>query len=182
MGGYSASSTNVNFAYSTALQTAYDLHVLARRLDEIQIVRAAQVALAVDGWVGGHRDAFDSKMSTEGTDVATIRGALVTLAGKFASEWAAAWGEQDRINFARYVEEQKEEDSWVEDGAELVVGEDDYGAPPADPPVPQAPGYAPTREPKHRDHERNENTTYRRTMEAPVPPLSDTPRPRHADA
>jgi hypothetical protein len=181
MGGYSASSTNVNFAYSTALQAACDLHVLARIIYEKHTARADEAALAVDGWVGGHRDTFDTKMSTEGTDVETIRGALVTLAGKFASEWAAAWGEQDRINFARYVEKQKEDDSWVEDGAELVVGEDDYGEPPADPPVPQAPGYEPTRAPMHQDHENTESFNYRRTMDAPIPP-ADRPGVPHAAA
>ncbi|MDD9370721.1 MAG: hypothetical protein PV358_11460 [Acidimicrobiales bacterium] len=167
MGGYSASSTNVNFDYATALQAACDLYVLSRVVADKHRSRAGEAALAVDGWVGGHRDTFDTKLSTEGTDVETIRGALVTLAGKFASEWAAAWGEQDRINFARYVEKQKEEDSWVEDGAELVVGEDDYGAPPDDPPVPQAPGFAPTRAPKHVEFE---NADRPRTMDAPDAP------------
>jgi hypothetical protein len=164
MGGYSASSTNVNFAYATALQAAHDLHKLAGVIFDKHDARAGEAVLAVDGWEGGHRDTFDTKMTTEGTDAETIRGALVTLAGKFASEWAAAWGEQDRINFARYVQKQKDDDSWVEDGAELVVGEDDYGEPPADPPVPQAPGYAPTRAPIHPEHE---NADQPRTMAAP---------------
>ena len=153
MGGVSASSTNVNFAFATALSAARDLHALAGVLYTKHDARAGEATTAVDGWEGGHRTTFDTKMTTEGTDVESLRGALVTLAGKFASEWAAAWGEQDRINFARYVQAQKEEDSWVEDGTELVVGEDDYGAPPDDPPVPQAPDYEVTRAPMHTEYE-----------------------------
>lgn len=168
MGGYSASSTNVKFDYATALQAACDLYALSRVVADKHRSRADEAALAVDGWVGGHRDTFDTKLSTEGTDVETIRGALVTLAGKFASEWAAAWGEQDRINFARYVEKQKKDDTWVEDGTELIVGEDDYGAPPDDPPVPQPPDYAPTREPKNRDFENPPASPFPRTMGAPT--------------
>src|SRR5918998_116128 len=114
MGGVSASSTNVNFAFATALSAARDLHTLAGVLYSKHDARAGEATTAVDGWEGGHRTTFDTKMTTEGTDVESIRGALVTLAGKFATEWAAAWGEQDRINFARYVQAQKEEDSWVE--------------------------------------------------------------------
>ena len=163
MGGVSASSTNVNFAFATALEAARDLHTLAGVLYSKHDARAGEATTAVDGWEGGHRTTFDTKMTTEGTDVEAIRGALVTLAGKFASEWAAAWGEQDRINHARYVQHEKDQDSWVEDGTELVVGEDDYGEPPSDPPVPQPPDYAPTRAPIHPEFE---NSDQPRTMAA----------------
>jgi hypothetical protein len=92
-------------------------------------------------------------MSTEGTDADTIRSALVTLANRFASEWAAARGEQDRINHARYVQHEKDNDSWGENAGEFFVGEDDYGGPPEDPRVPEAPDYAVTREPIHPEFE-----------------------------
>lgn len=153
MGGYSASSSNVNFDFATALQAARDLYALSGVLNTKHDARATESSTAKDGWEGGHRDTFDSKMTTEDTDAGTIRSALVTLANRFASEWAAARGEQDRINHARYVQHEKDNDSWVEDGAELVVGEDDYGAPPANPPVPEPPDYEPTRDPVHPEFE-----------------------------
>jgi hypothetical protein len=153
MGGYSASSANVNFAYGLALQAARDLYTLSGVVRTKHDARATEGTLAVDGWEGGHRTTFDGKMAAEGTDVDAIAGALVTLANLFASEWSAARGEQDRINHARYVQHEKDNDSWVEDGAELVVGEDDYGAPPEDPPAPEAPDYAVTREPVHAEFE-----------------------------
>lgn len=153
MGGYSASSSNVNFAYDTALQAARDLYTLSGAVNTKHDSRATEGSLAVDGWEGGHRSTFDTKMTAEGTDAETVRSALVTLADTFASEWAAARGEQDRINHARYVQHEKDDDNWVEDGAELVVGEDDYGAPPDNPPVPDAPDYAVTRDPVHPEFE-----------------------------
>jgi len=153
MGGYSASSANVNFAFDTALQAARDLYALAGVVDTKHDSRATEGTKAVDGWEGGHRSAFDSKMTTEGTDAESIRSALVSLANKFASEWALARGEQDRINFARYVKAETDDDNWVEDGAELVVGENDYGEPPANPGVPVSPDYQPTRAPIHPEYE-----------------------------
>lgn len=153
MGGYSASSSNVNFAYDTALQAARDLYTLSGVVNTKHDSRATEAGLAIDGWEGGHRSTFDTKMTTEGTDAETMRSRLVTLADKFAAEWSAARGEQDRINHARYVQHEKDDDNWVEDGAELVVGEDDYGAPPDNPPVPEAPDYAVTRDPVHPEFE-----------------------------
>jgi hypothetical protein len=153
MGGYGASGNNVNFAFDLALEAARDLHALAGVVHDKHSARTGEAALAVDGWEGGHRDTFDGKLSTENTDTETVRAALVALAGKFASEWAAARGEQDRINQARWVQQQKDDDSWVEDGAELIVGEDDYGPPPDDPRVPEPPDYRPTRDPIHPEYE-----------------------------
>jgi hypothetical protein len=153
MGGYGASGSNVNFAFDLALEAARDLYELAGVVQTKHQARADEATRCVDGWEGGHRASFDSKMSNENTDAGTIRAALVALAGKFASEWAAARGEQDRINQARWVQQQKDDDSWVEDGAEWIVGEDDYGPPPEDPPVPEPPDYQPTRDPIHPEYE-----------------------------
>ena len=153
MGGYGASGSNVNFAFDLALQAASDLYELSGVVNTKHSARAGEATLAVDGWEGGHRDTFDGKLSTENSDAEAIRAALVTLAGKFASEWAAARGEQDRINQARWVQKQKDDDNWATDAAEWVVGEDDYGPPPDDPPVPQPPEYAATRGPIHPEFE-----------------------------
>ena len=153
MGGYGASGSNVNFAFDVALQAARDLYELAGVVQAKHSARTGEAALVVDGWEGGHRTTFDGKMSTESTDAEAIRAALVALADKFASEWAAARGEQDRINQARWVQQQKDDDSWVEDGAEWIVGEDDYGPPPEDPRTPGSPDYMPTRDPIHPEYE-----------------------------
>lgn len=153
MGGYSASSANVNFAYTAALQAARDLHSLSGIVKDKQDARATEATKAVDSWVGGHRTTFDSKMSTEGTDADNVSSALVALANRFATSWSEARGEQDRINHARYVQHEKDEDSWTEDAGEWFVGEDDYGAPPENPPVPEPPHYGVTRDPIHPEFE-----------------------------
>jgi hypothetical protein len=153
MGGYSASSSNVNFAFDLALQAARDLHELSGVFTSKQQARSTEADKATDEWVGGHRDTFNSKMSTEGTDADTISGGLVRLANLFATKWAEARGEQDRINFARYVQHEKDDDGWGENTVEFFAGEDDYGEPPANPPTPEAPGYAATREPIHPEFE-----------------------------
>ena len=146
-------AANVNFAFDEALQAARDLYELSGVVDTKHDARADEARRAVDGWEGGHRLAFDTKLTTEGSDAETIRAALVSLAATFASEWAAARGEQDRINHARYVKHEKDNDSWAEDGVEWIAGEDDYGAPPGDPDVPEPPGYEPTRDPVHPEFE-----------------------------
>jgi hypothetical protein len=153
MGGVSASTRNVNFAFDLALEAARDLYALSGVVTSKHDARATEAGLCVDGWEGGKRADFDAKMSTEGSDVSTISGALVTVANRFASEWAAARGEQDRINFARYVENERDNDGWLEDGAEFFTGENDLGAPPENPPVPMSPDYAPTRDPIHPEFE-----------------------------
>jgi hypothetical protein len=153
MGGVSASSANVNFAFDTALEAARDLYSLAGVVRSKHSARADEAELAKDGWEGGKRTDFDAKLTTEGSDVDTIAGALVTLADRFASEWAAARGEQDRINFARYVQDERDNDSGWENAGEFFAGENDLGAPPGNPPVPDAPDYAPTRDPIHPEFE-----------------------------
>lgn len=153
MGGVTASTTNVNFAFDQALQAARDLYSLSGVVTSKHDARVTEGGLCVDGWEGGKRTDFDGKMSTEDTDVDTISGALVTLASRFASEWADARGEQDRINFARYVENERDNDGWLENGAEFFAGENDLGSPPENPPVPVSPDYEPTREPMHAEYE-----------------------------
>jgi hypothetical protein len=153
MGGVSASSSNVNFDFDGALEAARDLYSLSGVVRTKHGTRADEAELAKDGWEGGYRSDFDSKLSNEGTDVDTIAGALVSLANLFASEWANARGEQDRINFARYVQNERDNDGGWENAGEFFAGENDLGAPPDNPAVPDAPDYAPTREPIHPEFE-----------------------------
>ena len=153
MGGVSASTANVDFAFDRALEAARDLYALSGVVTAKHESRATEAGLCVDGWEGGHRQDFDTRMSTEGTDVSTISGALVTLANRFAAEWAAARGEQDRINFARYVQNERDDDGWGENFGEFFAGENDLGSPPDNPAVPVSPDYAPTRAPIHPEFE-----------------------------
>ena len=74
------------------------------------------------------------------------------MANLFATKWAEARGEQDRINFARWVQAEKDNDGWLENTVDFFY-EEDHGEPPGNPPVPSAPGYWPTRDPIHPEFE-----------------------------
>ena len=41
-----------------------------------------------------------------------MKGALRSLADLFAAKWAEARGEQNRINWARWVQAEKDDDNW----------------------------------------------------------------------
>lgn len=150
---HAAPRANVDVAFDEALQCACDLYALSGVVTTKHEARVSEAALCVDGWEGGHRTDFDAKMTAEDTDVGTVSEALVTLADLFATTWAEARGEQDRINFARYVGDERDSDGWGENALELFTGENDLGAPPGNPPVPESPDYAPTREPIHPEYE-----------------------------
>jgi hypothetical protein len=153
MGTPAANSHDVVFAYGTALQAARDLNALAIEIHEKQTAWAGEAAKAVIGWEGGHRDFFNSNLITLGTDAAFIIGGLTLLADLFAAAWATARGEQDRINWARWVQAQKDDDWWGEDVVDFFY-EEDMGEPPADPPRPTAEdGYQPTRQPIHPEYQ-----------------------------
>ncbi len=148
-GSTTAASADVKFNFELALRAARDLHALSRRVTSGQQARADAAGLARPDWEGPKRDSFDTKVRNEDTTATNVAEGLVALANAFASQWAKARGEQDRINFARYVDKEVNDDSWGENAVEYFSGEDDYGSPPGDPPVPSAPGYAATRQPMY---------------------------------
>ena len=150
---YTASGTNVDFAFGLALEAAADLWALAGEVRAKQGDRIDLSSRCIVDWRGPHRDHFDRLMRTEETDADTVADALIALANEIALAWSRARGEQDRINHARWVEHEKSQDSWAEDAGEFFTGEDDYGAPPEDPPVPTGPDFAPTRAPIHPEFE-----------------------------
>jgi hypothetical protein len=58
---------------------------------------------------------------------------LYAFSRQIAEGWAAARGQQDRINNARYVQTDIEDDSLLEDVGEFFGGETDYGRPAQNP-------------------------------------------------
>lgn len=152
-GTASANSQNVDFAFDLALEAARDLWALALDVRSLQDQRATAASGARPDWSGPKRDDFDTKMGREGTDATTVADGLIALAATFAEAWAEARGQQDRINFARYVQHEIEDDNWAEDTVEYFGGEDDYGPPPTNPAAPEGPDFAVTREPIHPEYE-----------------------------
>lgn len=147
-----ANDANVPFPFETGLQAARDLWDLA---DEVISAKGRldtkETAAKVD-WTGPKRNRFTGMRDEDGTAASTTAAALRELARSFATAWSQARGQQDRINHARYVQAETEDDGTLENIGEFFVGEDDYGPPPENPPVPQPPGFRATRDPIHPEH------------------------------
>jgi hypothetical protein len=148
----SASSADVRFAFDLALEAARQLHTLAGVVEDEQTAWSTAAGKATASWEGGHRDHFTDNLATAEADAGEIKRALRTLADRFASTWAQARGEQDRINWVRWEQAQRDDDWWGEDLVDFFY-EEDHGEPPPNPATPTAPDYLPTREPIHPEYE-----------------------------
>lgn len=152
-GDQKASDANVVFAYDLALDAARDLYTLAGQVREHQSQRAGLKPAAEQDWLGPKHDEFVVRLATEGTDATNVADGLVEMANALAANWSKARGQQDRINFARYVDHETSDDGFLENVGEFFVGEDDYGPPPENPPTPAPPSYGATRSPQHPEYE-----------------------------
>ncbi|MGH8905639.1 MAG: WXG100 family type VII secretion target [Egibacteraceae bacterium] len=138
---------DVRFNFGLALDVARTCHGLARYLTDKQAAREGVARTAQLDWTGPHADTFEQRMGASRAGAERLSAALRTLAEGFASSWAKARGEQDRVNFARYVERERANRNLIEEFGDFLFGEPDFGDPPSDPPVPAAPDFAPTRAP-----------------------------------
>lgn len=138
---------DVHFDFGLALEVARTCHQLARYLTDKQSAREGMARVAQVDWTGHHAQTFEQHLRVSHTDAERLSAALRALADGFASSWAKARGEQDRVNFARHVERERANRNLLEEGRDFLFGEPDYGDPPSDPPVPTAPDFAPTRAP-----------------------------------
>lgn len=147
-GEAAANDTNVAFPISSALAAARAAYRLADAVSESRTTMNTLNTnhLADDDFKGPHADVSDTKVSAYRTSATNMAAGLRAFAGQIAQGWAAARGQQDRINFARYCEDESTNDGWAENAWEGVAGEDDYGAPPENPDVPSAPNFTATRE------------------------------------
>jgi len=151
--GASASDRNVPFAYELALAAARDLWALAAHLRSHESARLTAAQVARDGWDGPKHDQFEEKIRRECIDTANVAGELERTARNIAASWAAARGQQDRINKARYIDAELDDDNWLENTWEWFAGENDFGPPPDNPPVPAPPDFTRTRAPIHPEYE-----------------------------
>jgi hypothetical protein len=149
-----ANDDDVVFDYRLALEAARDLYALAGHVRSIGADRQVHAATARNDWSGPLRERFEQTMSQERTDTTSLAESLVATAGSLARSWAHARGRQDRINTARHVQQTHALDGTAGALEWAFFGRDgDHGPPPEDPPVPQPPAYAPTRQPIHAEHE-----------------------------
>ena len=156
-GNDNANDDDVRFSYALALEAARDLHTLAGHVRTHGTDRQGLAPAARTDWAGAERERFDQWMNQERVDTEAVAQGLESTAAAIARSWAQARGQQDRINQARYVRQELDRDGWLENAWEWTWfgKEDDYGAPPEDPPVPRPPAFAPTRAPMYPEFERH---------------------------
>lgn len=147
-GEAAANDANVAFPIDSALAAARAAYRLA---DAVSSSRTTMNTLNTThlsdaDFKGPHADVSDSKVEAYRTSATNMASGLRTFAEQIAQGWAAARGQQDRINFARYCEDESSNDGWGENAWESVAGEDDYGPPPENPGVPSAPNFSATRD------------------------------------
>jgi hypothetical protein len=150
-GEAAANDVDVAFPIDSALGAARAAYRLA---DAVAESRSTMNTLNGDhlsdaDFKGPHADVSDSKVEAYRTSSTNMASGLRTFASQIAQGWAAARGQQDRINFARYCEDESSNDGWGENAWEGLAGEDDYGAPPENPSTPSAPNFSATREPQY---------------------------------
>lgn len=143
-GQANADSPNLRFAFGAALQAARELWALGEELESASATLRSAHAETVRDFLGPMRAQFDDHVDTNRSQLSTLRHSLRGLADQLAADWAAARGEQDRINFARYVRAQKDAEGIVDRVKQWFGPDNDYGSPPGNPPVPTGPGYVET--------------------------------------
>jgi hypothetical protein len=149
-GGINPAAENIRFPYAAALEAAQDMWALGKYVREKYGDREPLAEHAREEWHGPHRDTFNGHMADEKADAGVIASGLEQLAKDLAQQWRKARGEQDRINWARFVEAKLDDDGTLENAWEWFAGEnEDYKDVPKDPDPPQPPHFEPTAKPAY---------------------------------
>lgn len=148
-GSATANTANVVYPFAASLPAAVAAAGLADDISAGKTLLNSDADVAVAEWVGPNLVTFNLKREALETTIDNLDTALRYLGDEIGRSWAAARGQQDRINFARYVEYDTSQDGFLENVGEFFVGETDYGPPPDDPPAPTAGQYLATRSPMY---------------------------------
>jgi hypothetical protein len=140
---------DLRFGYEAALEAARRLWQLADELEGASgSVTSAHTAAVVD-FAGPMRVDFQQQNQTNWSRLRELSGMARSLAEQIGRDWASARGQQDRINYQRYVEHEKAQDSMLDDFKQWFTGEPDYGSAPDNPPPATGPGFFATRCPQY---------------------------------
>lgn len=148
-GAATANSANVVYPFAASLPAARAANSLADDLQASKTSLDTDADNVVAEWIGPNRATFVAKHEALQTSIDNLDATLRYLGGEVGRSWAAARGQQDRINFARYVEQDISEDGALENFGEFFAGETDYGPPPGDPSAPTADMFFETSQPMH---------------------------------
>jgi hypothetical protein len=147
-----ADDANVPFPYELSKSGAAAIWRLA---DAVGAARSSMIdghgAATVD-WEGPEKADFDAKVSSFVESCNSCEAALRHLADGIGAAWAAARGQQDRINTARWFQHEEQNQSILEDIGDFF-SQDKAPDPPRNPSAATAPDFSPTREPVHPEFE-----------------------------
>ena len=116
--------------------------------DQIETLMGARVLVADDAlssWLGAYGTDFADRIDTEYADIAGIAGQLRAGAYGWAADWTAAMDQQNRVLYARRVEQVESDRSLLDRGLGFFAGHDDLPPEPEPAATPAAPGFRPTR-------------------------------------
>ncbi|MGY6500708.1 MAG: hypothetical protein ACXIVQ_07460 [Acidimicrobiales bacterium] len=148
--GTSGLVASANFPFELCLSAARDLWALIDDTQENERRIAASHSDTLVDFTGPKLREFVTRRDQDATAAGSVITNLEATARSLAEQWAGQRGNQDRINHAAWVAEQRSNEGWLERGTNwLLSRETDYGAPPEDPPVPQPPRFEATRAPIH---------------------------------
>jgi hypothetical protein len=143
---------DLRFPFDLALEAARSLWKLADRIDGFGAEGSTAAREALVQWRGPLRGDFEARRENFANSAATVAGNMRDTATEIAKQWSLARGQQNRINFARYVAARVEEDRrrdqgfqindiWDNPLTERWKGARDYGSPPSNPDAPSGPGF-----------------------------------------
>lgn len=142
-------TSDLRFGYAECLEAARQLWRLADELEEARGNLNAARAAAVDEFTGPMRTQFDDQNLDNRTRLRELAASARWLAEQLGRDWAAARGQQDRINYQRYVEHEKSQEGIVDNLKQWFTGEPDYGAAPDNPPPATGGHFGTTRDPMY---------------------------------
>lgn len=134
------------FDFEGSLRFARRLWAVADDLVAAAERRSGSRTAALRPWVGPHADRFTARAADEDTGVDNVAAALRVEAVAWGVSWARAVDDQNRITWARAVEQERSDRSTMERFGDFFVGDDSTALVPEPEPVssPRPPAFAAT--------------------------------------
>ncbi|MGQ0823503.1 MAG: hypothetical protein ACT4OX_00495 [Actinomycetota bacterium] len=131
---------DVVFDYEGALALARNLWQLADHTDALRLRRQTQADATLVSWVGTHAVEFERRVTNEQSELTHVAECLRADAQAWALQWKRAMDTQNKVIYARHVDDKKASRSLISKVGDLFGGPD-YPPEPAPVPVPQPPLY-----------------------------------------
>lgn len=137
---------DLQFDYDGSLALARRLYALGDALNTLMSKRLSLAESAIVQWSGKKETEFVGRMNDEQGSGSGFVQSLHVEANQWASAWAQAVTQQNKISYQRERERRRNDRSFLESAGDFLFGGggDDGLKEPAPVSVPSAPGFAPT--------------------------------------